>query len=62
MTRIEEPGIRSLRTVRVLQEDMVLTIEPGIYFIDYVSKIFLMISHVVLRNEILRSVFRLVRF
>ena len=62
MARIEEPGIRSLRTVRVLQEDMVLTIEPGIYFIDYVSKIFLMISHVILRNEILRSVFRLVRF
>ena len=62
MTRIEEPGIRSLRTVRVLQEDMVLTIEPGIYFLAYVSKIFLMISHVVLRNEILRSVFRLVRF
>lgn len=32
--RIEEPGLRSLRTTRVLQKSMVLTIEPGIYFID----------------------------
>ena len=35
--RIDEPGLRSLRTTRVLEESMVLTIEPGIYFIDAVS-------------------------
>lgn len=35
--RVDEPGLRSLRTTRVLEESMVLTIEPGIYFIDAVS-------------------------
>jgi len=33
--RIEEPGLRSLRTTRDLLQGMVLTIEPGIYFIDH---------------------------
>ena len=37
MERIDEPGIRLLRTGRILEENMILTIEPGIYFIDYVS-------------------------
>lgn len=36
--RREEPGLKSLRTVRDLQESMVLTIEPGIYFIEAVIR------------------------
>nr|XP_054748955.1 xaa-Pro dipeptidase-like [Lytechinus pictus] len=32
--RSTEPGLRSLRTARTLEEGMVLTIEPGIYFIE----------------------------
>lgn len=32
--RIDEPGIRCLRTTRTLEERMVLTIEPGCYFIN----------------------------
>ena len=32
--RIDEPGIRALRCGRELKPGMVLTVEPGIYFID----------------------------
>jgi Xaa-Pro dipeptidase len=31
--RIDEPGIRKLRTTRTLQENMCITVEPGVYFV-----------------------------
>uniref|UniRef100_A0ACB8EA58 Uncharacterized protein n=1 Tax=Sphaerodactylus townsendi TaxID=933632 RepID=A0ACB8EA58_9SAUR len=34
--RIDLPGLRNLRTARALEEGMVLTVEPGIYFINSV--------------------------
>ena len=32
--RISAPGLKSLRTVRTLEQGMVITVEPGCYFIE----------------------------
>eukprot|EP00912_Choanoflagellata_sp_UC4_P001130 UC4_evm2s704 len=34
--RPKEFGYKSLRTARILEKGMVITVEPGVYFIDYV--------------------------
>mmetsp|Transcript_19293 Transcript_19293/g.31579 ORF Transcript_19293/g.31579 Transcript_19293/m.31579 type:complete len:493 (-) Transcript_19293:366-1844(-) len=34
VSRMEEPGVKSLRTARHLEAGMLITVEPGCYFID----------------------------
>ena len=38
--RPTQPDLKCLRTTQVLKEGMCLTIEPGIYFMESVSRFF----------------------
>lgn len=34
-SRRTEPGLRNLRTARVMEKNLVITVEPGLYFRDF---------------------------
>lgn len=34
--RSTQPGLKSLRTRRILKENMIITNEPGLYFIEHI--------------------------
>jgi Xaa-Pro dipeptidase len=55
ISRIDEPGIRNLRCGRKLEAGMVITVEPGIYFIDSILDAALAnsaISHLIVASKL----------
>lgn len=36
--RSKEPGLRNLRTARMLEKGILITVEPGIYFRDFLLR------------------------